>query len=384
MKEAPLTNQTHRKIRVMHLRSATGQGGGPEKTILNSPLYVDRRQFEMAVVYLKKKGDPEFAIARKAQELGLEHFFVVEEGSQLDRSALAQVARLVREWKVDILHTHGYKSDWWGWLIRRGIPGLKLVTTVHGWTVMQTLRERLYYQLGKLPLYFFDYIIAVSPDIIQALRRIRVPATKMALIWNAIDTRQFVRQQSVRDSAPFTVGYIGRLSREKRVEDLIRAFAQLPSPSPFNQLLIAGEGPTRPELEALVHSLNLTTRVKFLGHVDPRWFFNHVDVFVNPSLKEGLPNTILEAMSLETLVIATDVGGVGWLVRNEETGLIIPTGQPEAIREALLRVGKDGLLRKKLIRRARRFVEEHHDFTTRMRRIENVYRKVMGWDEVGR
>jgi glycosyltransferase involved in cell wall biosynthesis len=367
-----------KKIRIMHLRSATGQGGGPEKTILNSPRYLDARAFEMGIIYLKKKSDPQFALAEKARQMGLKHFFVVEEGSQFDRRAMAQVRQLLQEWGADILHTHGYKSDWWGWLLRRKLPGLKLVTTVHGWTVMQTLRERFYYQAGKLPLYFFDFIIAVSPDIVDALKKIGVPAGKMELIWNAIDTRTFVREQPPGREGPLTVGYIGRLSREKRVEDLLRAFASLRDGTHYRQLIIAGEGPLRGELEQLSRSLQLEEVVQFAGHVDPRWFFNRVDVFVNPSLKEGLPNTILEAMSMETLVIATQVGGVGWLVRDGETGLVIPTERPEAIRQALEQVGSDPSLRLRLTRNARQFVAEHHDFSRRMRRVEAIYRKVVG------
>ncbi len=370
-----------RKIRILHLRSATGQGGGPEKTILNSPRYLDTRAFEMGIIYLKKKDDRQFALTEKATQMGLKHFFVVEEGSQFDRQAMTQVKQLVQEWKADVLHTHGYKSDWWGWLLRRQIPGLKLVTTVHGWTVMQTLRERFYYQAGKLPLYFFDFIIAVSPDIVEALRKIRVPARKMELIWNAIDTREFVRELPPKQEGSLTIGYIGRLSREKRVEDLLRAFARLRDRPRFERLIVAGEGPLRQELEQLARTLRVDDAVQFAGHVDPRWFFNRVDVFVNPSLKEGLPNTILEAMSMETLVIATQVGGVGWLVRNGETGLVIPTERPEAIRQALEQVGANPSLRLRLVQNARQFVAEHHDFSRRMRRVEAIYRRVVGEQE---
>ena len=73
--------------------------------------------------------------------MGLENFYVVEEGSLFDRRAMTQVRNLIDRLDVDILHTHDYKSDWWGWLLRRNRPNLSLVTTVHGWGVMNTLRE---------------------------------------------------------------------------------------------------------------------------------------------------------------------------------------------------------------------------------------------------
>lgn len=110
----------------MHLRSSAGNGGGPEKTILNSPLYIDKSKYELFIVYLKKKADKHFKIALRAKELGLDNFYMVEEGSYFDKQAMLEVATLIDRLKVDILHTHDYKSDWWGWLIRKDRPNLRL------------------------------------------------------------------------------------------------------------------------------------------------------------------------------------------------------------------------------------------------------------------
>lgn len=315
------------KIIVMHLRSSAGNGGGPEKTILNSPLYIDKSKYELFIVYLKKKADKHFKIALRAKELGLDNFYMVEEGSYFDKQAMLEVATLIDRLKVDILHTHDYKSDWWGWLIRKDRPNLRLVTTVHGWTVMSTLRERFYYQIGKFPLYLFDRIIAVNEEIIRSLRIIGVPQRKISLIRNAVDSNAYRRQTALRNNGR-TIGYIGRLSKEKRVEDLIFAFAKLSKEARVDQLLIAGEGPKSDDLRFLVSKLNLYNRVKFLGYVDSKSFFNEVDIFVNPSLREGLPNTILESMAMKVAVVATKVGGVGDLVRHGRTGFLIPGKNP--------------------------------------------------------
>lgn len=365
-----LMNRT--KIIVMHLRSSAGNGGGPEKTILNSPLYIDKSKYELFIVYLKKKADKHFKIALRAKELGLDNFYMVEEGSYFDKQAMLEVATLIDRLKVDILHTHDYKSDWWGWLIRKDRPNLRLVTTVHGWTVMSTLRERFYYQIGKFPLYLFDRIIAVNEEIIRSLRIIGVPQRKISLIRNAVDSNAYRRQTALRNNGR-TIGYIGRLSKEKRVEDLIFAFAKLSKEARVDQLLIAGEGPKSDDLRFLVSKLNLYNRVKFLGYVDSKSFFNEVDIFVNPSLREGLPNTILESMAMKVAVVATKVGGVGDLVRHGRTGFLIPGKKPDKIYETVKFLLDNPEECSVVTKNARDMVCNLYDFTKRMRHVEQVY-----------
>jgi len=366
------------KIRVLHIRSAIGNGGGPEKTILNSPRYIDGNRYEMAIIYLKKKVDPAFRIDKKAEEVGVQDFHVIEEGSHFDRRAMRELKDFIEKRNVNILHTHDYKTDWWGWLVRRHFPSLKLVTTVHGWTVMNTRKERIFYQLGKLPLYFFDRIIAVNREIVDALGRIGVPAGKMVEIRNAIETQVFDRESPASGKSDgLVVGYIGRLSREKRVEDLIRAMGQLGANGGIRKLLIAGEGPSRESLQELTIELELQDKIEFLGYTDSRSFFNRVDIFVNPSLKEGLPNTMLEAMSMRSAVVATAVGGVGELLVHGETGLVIPTENPEAICGALKLLAENCSKRVKMVENARESICREYDFMARMKKIEDIYSAVV-------
>jgi glycosyltransferase involved in cell wall biosynthesis len=366
------------KIKVMHLRSSTENGGGPEKTILNSPLYVDKSRFQLAIVYLKKRADNKFRIAQRAQELGLGDFYVVEEGSYFDRHAMGKVGNLIDHFGADILHTHDFKSDWWGWLLRKHRPNLSLVTTLHGWVTMGNFRVRLYYQMGKLPLYFFDQIIGVNGEIVRSLRRIGVPQEKMVIIHNAIDSNIYRRQAAKHnDGEKWTIGYIGRLSNEKGVEDLIQAFVKLSKDERIGKLLIAGEGPRFEDLRLLVSELNLFNQVEFLGYVDSKAFFSRVDIFVNPTLREGLPNTILESMSMQTAVIATKVGGVGDLLKHGQTGLIIPTRNPDKICEMVNVLLDSPSEYHKVTKNAREMICNEYDFTKRMRRVEEVYNGVL-------
>ncbi|RMG65697.1 MAG: glycosyltransferase family 1 protein [Calditrichaeota bacterium] len=358
----------------MHLRCTSGDISGPDKTILNSPFYVDRDRIEMHLFYLKKKIDANFRIPERARRMGVEHFAFVEESSQLDPVARARVGRYLDEHGIDILHTHDYKTDWWGWLLRRRRPHLKLMTTVHGWGVINTFRERVYYQLGKLPLYFFDCIVSVNREIIRSLRRIGVPASRMVFIPNAIDCQVFQRTTPPPGAGQaINIGYIGRLSLEKQVHVLIEAFGRLREHPALGRLLIAGEGNRLAELKSLVARLNLNNRVSFLGHVDARWFFEQVGIFVNPSLKEGLPNTLLESMAMEAVVIATPVGGIPEVLLDGQTGLRIRPGQVADLTSKLRWLLEHPQERLAMVRAARELITTRYSFRHRMQRMQQLY-----------
>ena len=142
-------------------------------------------------------------------------------------------------------------------------------------------------------------------------------------------------------------------------------------------MLIAGEGPRFEDLRFQVSKLNLSDRVHFLGYSDSKSFFNQVDIFVNPSVKEGLPNTILESMSMETAVVATKVGGVGDLLKHGQTGFIIPTKSPGKIFEMVKFLLDNPGEYLKIIKNAREMISREYDFAKRMRRIEGIYEDVL-------
>jgi len=366
------------KIRVMHLRCATGSGGGPEKTILNSPLYIDTNKFNVWVTYLRKHTDPDFAVDKKAQELGLKNFFVVDEHRQIDRKALKDLEDLIKTNCIQILHTHGYKSDVWGWLLKKKLPNLRLITTVHGWGAANTWREKAYVQIGKIPLFFFHKILVVNQEIFHSLRKMGIPKDKLVVILNGIDTQYFSRnKRSKQNDERLTLGYIGRLSPEKRIEDLIQAYSSLIKKMQVGYLLIAGEGPLLSELQRIARDYQVENRVRFLGHVEPRWFFNQVDIFVNPSINEGLPNTILESMSMETVVVATPVGGVTELVKDKETGLLIQPKNVDGLEQALRYLIENPNQRRRIIQNARNLICRDFDFSSRMRKIEKIYEEIL-------
>jgi glycosyltransferase involved in cell wall biosynthesis len=140
------------------------------------------------------------------------------------------------------------------------------------------------------------------------------------------------------------------------------------------ELRIAGEGDLHAALEGLVERRGLRDRVNLIGYQDDIIpFLAGLDVFVVSSLREGLPNVLLEAMALQLPVLSTKVAGVAELVRDGENGLLVESGSVVTLTDALRRLHNDPLLRERLASEARRTVEASFSFAERMRKVVEVY-----------
>ena len=171
------------------------------------------------------------------------------------------------------------------------------------------------------------------------------------------------------------VGAVGRLSGEKAFDVLIRAVAALPGV----RLVIVGEGGERGALERLVTELKLTDRVTLAGwQADVRGYFEAMDVFALSSLREGLPNVVLEAMALEVPVVATRVNGVPRLVQDDVNGLLIDSGDVGVLSAALAKVLDDAELQARFCAAGRATVEGRFSFAGRMEKLAAMYDELLG------
>jgi glycosyltransferase involved in cell wall biosynthesis len=258
---------------------------------------------------------------------------------------------------------------------------MKLVTTVHGW-VQNTSRTPIYYGIDRVSLRFYDQVICVSDDLHKQCLRLGVRADRCSFIHNAIDCQQFSRTLSCTDAkmslgAPMTgllLGAIGRLSPEKGFDLLIQAVASLVRRGCDIHLLIAGEGSARPQLEAEIAKNAMGDRVKLLGQVpDPRLLLQATDLFVLSSLREGLPNVLLEAMAMQTPVVATRIAGVPLLLRDGAIGVLVEPGSSEELTTGIERLVRDAELRRRLALLGRQRIEQEYSFERRMQRVAALY-----------
>ena len=370
---------------VLHARVVTGHGGGPEKTILNSPRFLRRLGYESKLAYLHPPGDPGFtSIQNRGRALDAEVISIPDRGA-LDFSVVWKLARICRRLRVAIWHGHDYKSNALGLLLRAFWP-MKLVTTLHGWTNLSG-RAPLYVQIDKRCLRHYRAAICVSEDLVEDCLAYRVSADRCYLIQNAIDTEDYRRCMTVAEAkrsigAPadeFLIAAVGRLSAEKGFDLLIRAVARLRNAGQPACLWIAGNGDDHAALTRLVAELGAGEFVRLMGHVpDPRALYQAADVFALSSIREGLPNVVLEAMALQTPVLATRVAGVPKLVTDGHDGLLVAPGDEAALASALNRLLGDANLRQRLVAAGRATVEARFSFTRRMEKVVAVYDEVLG------
>jgi glycosyltransferase involved in cell wall biosynthesis len=368
------------KTVVLETRVVRGSGGGPDKTILNTPRFLSASGYHTICAYMHPPGDPGFEqLRQKAQLWGAPLLSVPDRGAW-DWRVGRHLLEICRRERVAVWHGHDYKSNVLGLILRRFWP-MRLVTTVHGW-VHQTTRTPLYYLLDRLCLRHYERVISVSEDLFRRCRECGVPSKRCVLIENAIDTEEFSRGRTVQEARRhlgwtedrLLLGAVGRLSPEKGFDILIRAVHQLVADGLDLELVIVGEGDDRSRLEMLITELGLTSRVRLLGYrADVRELYEALDLFVLSSYREGLPNVLLEAMALETPVIATRIAGIPRLIRDGENGRLVEAGDVDGLASALDQLLRRSELRSQLARSGRTTIEQRYSFKTRMDRVRALY-----------
>jgi glycosyltransferase involved in cell wall biosynthesis len=370
---------------ILDTRVVTGTGGGPDKTILKSPRFLASAGYRSLCAYMHPPGDPGFdQLRQKAAAWGAPLLSVPDRGPW-DGRVLRRLLQLCRQEKVTIWHGHDYKSNLLG-LLLRPFWRMRLITTVHGWGV-HTGRAPLYHRIDRWCLPFYEKVICVSPDLQEQCVSGGVRPDRCLLIENGIDLDEFSRRMDVAAAKQemglpphrLLIGAVGRLSAEKGFDLLIRATAQLAQQGLDVSLVLAGEGEQRPALEALLAQSGCADRIRLLGYcADPRPLYEALDVFALSSVREGLPNVLLEAMALEVPVVATRIAGVPRLLRDGENGLLVEPGSVPELTRGLERLLRDAPLRERLRAAARQTVATHYCFATRMQKIAAVYDGVLG------
>ncbi len=271
--------------------------------------------------------------------------------------------------RYDVVNAHNVPSA----------PAMRLaraerrVLTIHGVFSEQvsTLHRGLYPRLAKLleglAVGWADTVTLVSRQALEAYRRL-YPRGRFAYVPNAIDLRDLPPPGEARRLYDPQVVYVGRLSREKGVDVYVEAARLLPDA----HFLVVGDGPLRGELEG-----RAPDNVHFLGYMERGEALRLVagsDVYVQPSRKEGLSTSLLEAMALRVPVVASRVGGNVELVRDGVTGLLVAPDDPSGLAGAVGRVLGDRGLASRLAEEAYRLVENEYSWS----RVVELYLEVFG------
>lgn len=288
--------------------------------------------------------DPSSDFHREATERGVEAE-VIRQRFALDPTMIGQVLSLARRGSYDLVQSHGYKTHVLAALVSRSM-GIPWVAVSHGWTD-ENVRIRLYNLLDRILLRSPDTVIAVSPLLEGAISRVR-KGRRTVTILNAIEPSRFdlgedramararVRSElDVGDHVPL-LAVIGRLSPEKGQDQFLEAFNALHPRDPGPVAVLVGEGPEEENLRSLASDLGIDPSVRFAGfRRDVGSCFLAADLVVLPSRSEGLPNVVLEAHAMGRPVVAFDVGGVGEVIRDGETGWLVQAGDVAGLARAI-------------------------------------------------
>lgn len=290
------------------------------------------------------------------------------------------LARTLRKRDPDLVHTHGYRADVVAAAVAR-LLGLSTVSTVHGFTG-GGWKNRLYEWLQRRSLARMDVVVPVSRRLGSELREGSSKPSRVEVVRNAWFPTASMREPSsarqelgLRDDI-FVIGWVGRLSREKGADVLLRAMNQFATDDV--SVCVLGEGSERSRLEDLAAALGIEDRLRLHGFV-PRAevLFPAFDVFVLSSRTEGTPVTLFEAMEAEIPVVATRVGGVPDVVRHEREALLVPSEEPGALAQAILRVRANPGAARERARRARRRLETEFSIDPWLDRYQEVYEMAM-------
>ena len=381
-----MTTALPRPVHVLELRSVWGTGGGPEKTIVMGAALADVAHVRVTVCYLRDRRDEVFGIDKKAAEVDIDYIEVIERHS-FDWRIWPRLKQLVNERRIDLVHSHDYKTNLLALLLSRstGIPAL---STVHGWTGHSSRERYCYYPLDKRVLARFQRAIAVSSDIAGELVRHGAQPSRVTTILNAIDHREFKREKHLVAGAraalgladgELAIGAVGRLEPQKRFDLLLKSFADFRREQPRARLFIVGDGSLRSSLEKQCNSMGLGDACRLTGHLtDIVPVHLALDLFVQSSDYEGTPNSVLEAMAMETPIVATDAGGTSELVIDSQHGRIIRSGDVEALTAAIRAAFAERSETARMVVSARRRVENELSFEARVRRVERIYLEMCG------
>lgn len=337
-------------MRILQLISSGGYYGA-ENVIVNLAKSLDKLGHHSTLGLFSNTHRPENDVAKIAKAHGLSVETIVCKG-RMDWNAVRAISDCVKKHEIDVVHTHGYKADAYALAAARQIR-IPLVATCHNW-LQHTASLRFYQLLDVLCLRHFDMAVAVSADVAAVLRRFGVPTDRITTIANGIDLSVFKAARATlteqfRRGSGLIVGMVGRLAPNKGQEFLLRAAPGILAQFPETLFLFAGDGPSRRELESLVQQLRIGENVLFLGkRRDMPDVYASMDIFALPSLEEGMPMVILEALAASKPVVATPVGDIPKLIRHEETGLLVNPQDVAGLRDAIMRLIAQPELRNQL------------------------------------
>jgi glycosyltransferase involved in cell wall biosynthesis len=367
-------------VRICFLSTSMGMGGA-DSQLLSAARVMVTRGHDVIIVSLTPLGP----MGEQARRLGIRTESLDMPRGIPDPRGLLRLARLVRSWRPDVVHSHMVHANLLARALRLVAPVPALVSTIHNIYEGGRLRMAAY----RLTNVMVDHMTIVSQAAADRFIRERiVPGKLLTVVPNGVDT-EAIRNvpEGTRDSLRRTLGVeerfvwlaVGRFEIAKDYPNMLRAFARLRERQPRAVLLLVGRGSLQGETEALARELGLGDAVRFLGvRDDVPMVMSAADGYVMSSAWEGMPMVLLEAAAAGLPIVATTVGGNHEVVLEDESGFLVPPRDDEALASAMARLGGvPDARRLEMGRRGHQHIRAHYGLDRVAERWEEIYREAL-------
>lgn len=357
---------------------------GAERWVLALAKNLDRNKYisEIAVTIEGNASEPEIVeyfeqTCGKSHQLPMKHKF--------DFSVVNKLVDLIKESGVDVIHTHGYKSDILGLLAARK-AGIKVVMTPHGFPAYIDFKLKTFIWLGCQCFRFADQVVPLSPQLMDDMKRYGVKDDRLTYVQNGVDLSEIEEQRSrdknpLRELAPkdeIRIGFIGQMIARKQIEHILDVFEKLAESNNNIKLYLLGDGDKRSDLESYAQSLKAKDRIEFLGFRDDRIEWLHsFDLFVMSSVLEGIPRCLMEAMAMGVPVAAYNISGVDQLIKHEDTGYLAPLNDKDELAKHWQTIISDKVEAARISKRALEFVNDNYSAFRMAKEYEVVFDKLL-------
>lgn len=371
-------------IRVAHLIHTVAYGG-IETALLNWIEEFDKREFEVELLCFSNPGHTELPFVDAAERRNLTvHTIPWHRGKPVLQGAW-QLSQFLRKHRIQILHCHNTYANIVGLLAAR-LAGARAVTTLYVWGDFGRVRNALQ-RIDRWLLPYFSQVTAHCQETFQRTVDLGFPADRLQLLPCGFKAERCVMEGEDRRVGRKALGagenntvliHVARFYPEKAHDLLLHAFQSVLESRPQARLWLLGVGPLLEQTQALCRELGLESTVTFLGfQPELSRFLALADIQVHPSDDEGVPLAICEGMSQGLPIVATRVGGLAEVIRDERSGLLVSRRDGAECSRALIRLIDDAELRGRLGREASRFIREEYSLEAAVQRVQNVYRQVL-------
>ena len=355
--------------------------GGVETQLSELVKRLNREKYNITVCCITRGG----LLEGRIKEAGIK-LVILKRKFKFDPSIIFQMVRLIKREKIDLVHTYMFTANTWG-RIAAVLANVHVIIASER-NAIPWRKKILHILIDRFLSRYTDVIVCNSNFIKRVnTKRASISEKKFTVVYNAVDIKQFSpeinsdmirREFSMPPGVP-VVGMVARLHSCKGHQYLLKAAVEVIKGLPEVKFVLVGDGELREELENSAMRLGISKNIIFTGNrEDVPQLIQLFNVAVLSSIHEGFGNFLIEAMACSKPVVATNVGGIPEVVKNEETGILVPPENPEALAEGIIRLLRNKEESRRMGLAGRRRVEQYFDIKLKVRKVEEIYDKLIG------